>query len=300
MFELKAGDGTEVDPTVENYQSAPGGEATRIPFGTFGTVGCGYELCSDAWPAARHVFSVNDWKGTSSENLLPGHRMPKGTLNRYPMEALVVDQGHRVRAPAPTNLVTKEWEEEVARAHCPPKLVIESWLSDATVWPHGPLSKGTSSRWAKLGYTTRGLVVQSTRVGGAITQARLLVVGHLDSIPSFQWPVQDDPSVTPRAMSNLLTPPGLVPRDSWRRRLPKYAKRYWVPHQDPMPWEDGLTGTHWIHLDKGYRPITGAEMLQGLGRKASNDPKTSLLRRTSSVFLWEYLGRALAGQDPPV
>jgi len=66
-----------------------------------------------------------------------------------------------------------------------------------------------------------------------------------------------------------------------------------------MPWEDGLKGTSWISTERGYRPIVKQELLHGLGRKSKEEPHTSLLRRTTSVYIWEYAGRSLTHAPVP-
>jgi len=284
---------------VENYQQAPGHVGQGEAFKSYGTVGCGYELCTDAWSGAAHVFSVTDWEGSTAEHTLPGHRMPKNTLTRYPVEVLVVDQGHRTQEPRNMTLITSEWEKEIAKAPNPPKVIMESWLSNASIWATGPMSKGSVTRWKEMGYTSSGMVVNSTQVGGAISQTRLLVVRTQSSQTSPNWPPRDPLEAAPRCMSNLLTPPGLVPRAAYRRTLPTYARTYHSPTLEAMPWEDGLKGTSWISTDRGYRPITKQELLHGLGRKTKEEPHTSLLRRTTSVYLWEYAGRSLLHAPAP-
>jgi len=191
---------------VENYQQAPGPAGQGMAFASYGTVGCGYELCTDAWTGATHIFSVTDWEGSTAKHVLTGHRMPKHTLARYPVEALVVDQGHRSKEPPNMALVTSEWEAEVARASNPPKVVMESWLSTASIWSAGPMSKGSVTRWKKMGYTSSGTVVRSTQVGGAVAQTRLLVIRTRSPSTGPSWPPRDPLGATPRCMSNLLTP----------------------------------------------------------------------------------------------
>ena len=286
------------DPAVENYQTTEVRQRPPAPFRTYGTVGCGYELVSEAWPGATHVFSVNDWADGSAIYHRTGHRLPKGILTRNPVEALVVDQGHRLQPPSHSNPVCADWEGEVCRAKQPPKYVVESWISGAALWGAGPLSKATVTRWADQGYTTRGTVVSALKVGGAIAQSWLLVCRHLNTCQGPIWPEQDEATTSPRAMSNLLTPPGLVPRARYRKHLPDYVPKAYHPTQDPMPWEDGLKGSHWVSTERGYRAIAPDELLNGLGKKGV-EPKTSLLRRTTSVYLWEYLGRALSGLEAP-
>lgn len=52
---------------MENYQNTTPCRNPELPLRTFRTVGCGYEMFSDAWSSAQHVFSVTDWEDSPAE-----------------------------------------------------------------------------------------------------------------------------------------------------------------------------------------------------------------------------------------
>jgi hypothetical protein len=89
-----------------------------------------------------------------------------------------VECGHMTR---PTTFLqdgSHHWEDLVRNTleHLHPKVVFESWIGQASIWPEGPTCKSTTTRWQKLGYETRNKTIKATRIGGAIDQERLLVV----------------------------------------------------------------------------------------------------------------------------
>ena len=151
------------------------------------------------------------------------------------MDLLVVERGHILQALKKPQV--EEWENLVKfpSPSLRPTMVVESWNPEAPTWSHGPVSKGTITRWKELGYETRCRRIGATQVGGAISQTKLLVLQLGPSVEKrWEWPdLEGDPS-TIRPMSNLLTPPGLVPRHRWVSH-PEASKKALDSQTQPMP-----------------------------------------------------------------
>ncbi|CAJ1960569.1 unnamed protein product [Cylindrotheca closterium] len=140
-----------------------------------------------------------------------------------------------------------------------PKVIIESWRSDPTLWQYGPTSKPTTTRWREAGYNINCRTIKATAIGGAVTQERLLVVRtRIDCRAQWTWDSLDRDLSVIRPMGNLLTPPGLVPRNSYSQSGSAHT-----PHSlhDPMPNQIGA----WIKTEKGVRRLMKEEVAQGLG-----------------------------------
>jgi hypothetical protein len=143
----------------------------------------------------------------------PGdQRYPRKLLNRQPVDLLVVELGidHR----PPTTLKRSAWEDLVQHTYPRnrPRVVLETWTGSAQLWSSGPVCKGRTTVWDELGYTTRCRLIQATDVGGAIWQEKLVVarIQHKWA-HAWSWSPVEARSDLVRPMSNLLTPPGLVP-----------------------------------------------------------------------------------------
>jgi len=97
----------------------------------------------------------------------------------------------------------------------------------------------------------------------------------------------DDATVT-RSMSNLLTPLGLVPK---RLYLQRKSGHFPHAHRDPMPHQSGA----FIETKKGVRCLTADELARGLGilKGADQNLREKPLKRTTSLFRWEYLSYSL-------
>ena len=184
------------------------------PISTYGTLDGGLETMSEAWPKLRQVFSSGGPKSTATQRL-SGGRVPLHILNKNPVDMLVVERGHFYQPPK-TQLPDprSKWEciLEVTKPKNRPKVVIESWTEKAIGWLNGPMSKGTRTRWSKMGYSSRFQRVDATQVGGAVSQGRLLVVRLIPQLQArWMWQPREI-DVQKRPMSNLLIPPGLLPR----------------------------------------------------------------------------------------
>ena len=111
------------------------------------------------------------------------------------------------------------------------------------------MSKGTRTRWRKLGYLSRFQRVDATEVGGAVLQSRLLVIRIQKEFQSlWMWRCKEIDEQR-RPMSNLLTPPGLVPRKLYAH--PPQGARVASAQSDPMPAFPGA----WIKTKQGKRPL---------------------------------------------
>lgn len=270
---------------------------------TYGTIDCGMESMSQAWTAAKHVFAVrrpNDPRAPDASPVIEyagPSRYPKKLLGKHPVDLLVVERGHIQKALGKPTV--EEWEHLVSSTEVPkrPTIVLESWRSTALIWSQGPTSKGTLTRWRELGYATRCRRVCATRIGGAITQTRLLVVRIAEgSADQWEWPAMEPEGDTLRPMSNLLTPPGLV---GWNKYIkpPSSAPPALDVHAKPMPDQPGSL----LSTERGIRRLLPEEIARGLGfpKELGLTPSASTITRTTSVFHWEFLSESFDRLDGP-
>ena len=271
---------------------------------TYGTLDGAGELMSEAWPSMQHIFAVRRSKeaipSCRPSNQDPivkiGYpRMPSGLLEEHQVDMLIVDRSS-VGTP-PRSCLATPWESSISRTATDalPKVVLESWISVASTWARGPVSKLSMARWTTLGYDTFCKCVSSTSVGGALLQARLLV-SRVQSTEAKKWhwpPLQDEQGERP--MSNLLIPPGLVPKHLYLRDTKTKSINGVVPDARvcPMPDRPGAL----IRTEHGIRGLQLEEYCRGLGMSSSASKLLSraVAVRTTSLFHWEYLSPALAG-----
>ena len=173
-----------------------------------------------AWPKLEHVFSVRrsneeEIRGEKSPEphhvLKEPHRLPNTLLSKSPVDLLIVERGFSTKPPV--NYERDTWEKIISKTKLSqrPRIVLETWPPDAQLWTRGPTCKNTTTRWHEMEYTTRCKRVNALKVGGAINQARLLVARvRKDWSHLWVWSTEESEVDTPRPMSNLLTPPGLV------------------------------------------------------------------------------------------
>ena len=84
------------------------------------------------------------------------------------------------------------------------------------------MCKGRTTVWEQLGYTTGCRTVQATDIGGAIRQEKLVMaLVQREWNHAWKWGPQELQPDLSRPMSNLLTPPGLVPYKAYDRRSNK-------------------------------------------------------------------------------
>ena len=139
------------------------------------------------------------------------HRLPNDLLTGFPVDLLTIEQGFVTLSPL--DYERKPWEKLITRTESTnqSQVVIESWPPNAQLWTKGPACKSVVTRWHDMGYVSRYKRISATNVGGAFNQARLLVARvKLDWSHLWVWPMEETKIDTPRPMSNLLTPPGLV------------------------------------------------------------------------------------------
>ena len=265
---------------------------------------------TSAWTKMKHKFSIR----RSSTELIPtagssggGNgdsgaspiikyglpNFPAKLLAKHPVDLLVIERCSVSKAPRATYIYP--WEDAVGgtEKNFQPKVVLESWDPSVNTWPHGPTEKGCITRWKARGYDSRIKLIQCTQVGGALSQLRLLVARvRLDVRTQWHWPDLST-DVSQRPMANLLTPPGLCKSKFIRRPQGLIMNA----STDPMPSHPQAL----IRTDKGVRMLQTDEFSRGLGfTKSESELVTGgLARRTTSVFHWEYLSTALAG-DPPI
>jgi hypothetical protein len=274
---------------------------------SYGVIDGGFEVMRVAWPRLEHVFSVRrgneetGQKGTSPKPrhvLYEPHRLPNTLLTSLPVDLLIIEQGSTTKPPLRNE--RNAWEKLISRTDRSyrPRVILESWAPNAQLWTKGPACKTTISLWHDLMYVTRLKRVLATNVGGATTQARLLVArvtyewSHL-----WLWGTEETGADTPRPMSNLLTPPGLIRAHTYvtgRTGDP-------VAHIHPMP---SLIGAY-IQTERGTRRLLPEESGRGLGlpKEWQISPKritSGLLARTTSLFHWEYLSATLLREARPV
>jgi hypothetical protein len=231
----------------------------------FGVIDGGLELMKYAWPSLDHKFSVrrNDTKlvGDNSKTVvvLGHHRSPTDLLRKNPVDLLTVEQGH-LKSP-PVKYSRTAWEDLIKRSpkDCRPRAVIETWPASAQMWRQGPVCKAHTTVWKEMGFVTRCHLINAAEVGGAIQQERLIVARvHAFWEHLWTWDRIEAGQEVLRPMSNLLTPPGLVPSRMYDRR-----SVLTVPHSrlDPMPSHLGA----WVETEKGIRRLMPDETSKGLG-----------------------------------
>jgi hypothetical protein len=266
-----------------------------------------------AWPKLEHVFSV---RRINEEEEMEGERSPKPSqvfkephrlsntlLSKFPVDLLTVERGFSNKPPL--TYERDPWEKLVSRTEKRnhPRVIIEAWPPNAQLWTKGPTCKSTMTRWHEMDYVSRYKRIAATNVGGAINQSRLLIArvkrewSHL-----WVWSTEETEINTPRPMSNLLTPPGLV--GSHKYVSGRSGDPVAIIH--PMPSVMGA----YVETERGTRRLMPEETSRGLGvpKEWKVDPKKitkGSLERTTSLFHWEYLSttlsrveRAKAKSDP--
>jgi hypothetical protein len=273
---------------------------TRPWLKSFGTIDCGYEMMRVAWPKLEHSFAVRR-KGENVDSdiadppravVIGHHRYPAKLLSQHPVDLLVVERGYLKH---PTQGYQREPWEDLVRATDQakrPKVVLEAWPSSAEFWNKGPVCKASLTRWSEAGYTSRCKLLNATRVGGAIAQSRLMVARVLHALaPQWTWPCEEAAAAMARPMSNLLTPPGLVRTKHHPGPIAEAASA----KLEPMPNQPGA----WIQTERGFRRLQLDEVGRGLGlnKASSTTAVPGPLKRTTSVFHWEYLSEILTNRD---
>jgi len=158
-----------------------------------GIIGGGYETMRYAWPKIEVVFSIRNADDTTlqgfTDPLVVGmgpHRVWARLLTRHPVDLMLIERG--LYGKPKTDLRGDAWEEMVKRTTSTkrPRIIMESWRSDAQLWRFGPMSKATTTRWTELGYNVHCRTINATSVGGAIDHDRLLVI-RFRKHTGFRW-----------------------------------------------------------------------------------------------------------------
>ncbi len=246
-----------------------------------------------ATPRLRHKWSIRKEGNSPPDYGLPpdaifkcGNHPPSDLLNVNPVDLLFVEYSP---GPNPRYGDDTPVEGMIARtqATAQPKVVLEAWGAHTPVHQGGPASKLVCTRWQQLGYHTHCQWLAATQAGGAVSQTRLMVVRVRGTfLPSWSWTrLETGP---PRPMSNLLTPPGRVPRWAYTDMVtvsPPYHRT------EPMPSGPG----RFIRTEEGIRRLEVDEFIRGLGGKPPDPPVfgkhplRKLAEHTTSLFHWEYL-----------
>ena len=223
-------------------------------FRTFGTYGGFFPLMCLAWKGMRHVFSIKAHEKGLNEEIpraekeIAGLRCSHNLLNKSPVDLLAVDSSNCLTIKDPHRI---EHSERMIDRTIPanrPKIIFESWAVRTGSWEYGPAGKSSRVRWQNRGYQTRIQRVDAQNVGGAIVQPRLLVVRIQEPL-IWKWrEINDSPQK--RAMSNLLTPPGLIHLRQ-RQYYQKVEGRVAESTSAPMPSTPG----QWIRTEKGIRRL---------------------------------------------
>ena len=142
-----------------------------------------------------------------------------------------------------------------------------------------PTAKASVTRWSNLGFETRTMLLRGTDAGGAIRQTRVFMARVRKEVNhKWRWPIRPEEAPL-RPMSNLLTPPGLVPRHKYLSRSVEGAV---CARTDPMPGHPGAL----IRTEKGVRGLLLSEFCHGLGfpKSLSEHLSRPMAIRTTSVF----------------
>lgn len=270
---------------------------------SYGVIDGGLELARCAFSRLEHKFSVRRTEDltmmkpgdTAGVHTSRGVRYSLNLLSRQSVDLLLVEMGGQKRPTEHFDNGQERWESLVDKTPVSlrPKIIIEAWAGAAVLWRNGPGTQGYGSRWNKRGYSSQMRSVNACRVGGAVDQSRLMVVRVAHGV---EWNWSDlHEQTTARPMSNLLTPAGLVPRGAGTRCRPlRLDDAVPMAMSDPMP-----SRLHsLICTEKGVRQLLDEEHLRSLGVPkiwAAEVPKLApgLLRRTTSVFHWEYLSQCV-------
>ena len=248
-----------------------------------------------AWQKMNHVFAIR--RSGESCPLPSGPKVvngcpnfPRALLDQHPVDLLVIEQCSQSES-LPTGAVYS-WETAIGKTKIDnrPQVILESWGTACTTWSRGPVTKECITRWSQMGYETSLKLLRGLDVGSATRHNRVMVVRiRKDVKHRWHWP--SVPLETPvRTMSNLLTPPGLVPKYKY---IKKPKGRSVCALSDPMPIHPGAL----IRTERGVRGLLLDEFCRGLGYLKSEAAEVSqpVAMRTTPVFHWEFLSTALSG-----
>jgi len=265
---------------------------------SYGTFDGGGELMTKAWLGLEHRLAIRRTEKigpsparTNAHVHQSAPQFPQRILWKHQVDLLVIECCTRTKPPKAD--VPFSWEDAISitKIQSRPKVVLESWGTICNTWAHGPTTKGCITRWEKLGYVTRIKFVSCTDIGGSLDQYRILIarVRNEDSA-KWVWPSCSEDRTVRRPMHNLLTPVGLIAKNSY---VSKAVGIISEADTDPMPPFPGAL----IRTEKGVRKLKTNEYCRGLGytKEESDDVPEQLARQTTSIYHWEYLSPILAG-----
>ena len=167
---LREGVPTSSSPVIRNY----------------GTLSCGYETMTQAWPTLHHRFSTGATQSHKAELHHPEARCKMDLLKTCPVDLLVVDQGSARPNWNQTKSGAGRWEQlvEATPDKNRPWVILESWPGSSVGWEVSPMHKSAMTRWAKRGCSSRHKLINSLHCGGAVRQTRLMVARVHNTYPA--------------------------------------------------------------------------------------------------------------------
>lgn len=96
---------------------------------SYGTIHCGYETMTSAWPTLHHVFLVSSHTGSKADHVHPGICPPWSLLVEHPVNLLVIDSGNSSPGSSPC---TDFWYKLIhfTPTASRPQLVLEIYSCD--------------------------------------------------------------------------------------------------------------------------------------------------------------------------
>ena len=228
---------------------------------SYGTFDGGGELMTRAWQGLEHRLAIRrtETKGpfptrTNAHVYQSAPQFPQKILRKHQVDLLVIECCTRTRPPQAN--VPDSWEVAVSntRVELRPKVVLESWSTICNTWSNGPTAKGCITRWEKLGYVTRIKFVSCTDIGGSLNQYRIMIARVCNSDSAkWIWPSCSEGSIPfRRPMHNLLTPVGLIAKESYVSTTTSIVSD---AKSDPMPPYSGAL----IRTKKGVQKLRNNE-----------------------------------------
>jgi hypothetical protein len=211
------------DAIVEQIRSIPNTHRHGSMSTSMGIVNGGLALASTCWSAIKWKWVV-DAAGESLTAHAPHRplpevrfthpdRTPRNILAEHPVgRQFYVQDASTAGDPEVTSWL------ELCGGHTRPAVIVEVWAASAALYLNGPLGKPTRKAYLSLGYSQRSFYAAGTALGGAVSQARIVIV-HFNSerIPLkviSEWEPPAASTHATRPMSYLLRTHG-VPRQAY-------------------------------------------------------------------------------------
>jgi hypothetical protein len=277
---------------------------------SMGIVNGGLSLASTCWTAIDWKWvvdaSVEDLKAHAPHRPLPAlrftrpDRMPRTILAKHPVDILLWDHSGDNPTDASTggDPQVTSWLK-LSDNHSRPSVIIEVWAASAALYPAGPLGKPTRKAFLSVGYSQRSFHANGTALGGAVSQARLVIV-YFDTerIPLQVIRTWEPPAASthaPRPMSNLLRPHG-VPRQAYFHADRHRPITGTVPSSTTCSMPS--TVNSWINTPRGIRKLLPDELAKGLGvplewMNSGQPLPARYLNHLVGTHIWETMGAAI-------